>query len=31
MDGAPLFEKSKVGRHEEAGEIVGLIAKKSGS
>jgi predicted Rdx family selenoprotein len=28
LDGAPIFEKSKVGRHAEAGEIVGLIAKK---
>jgi len=25
-DGAPIFEKSKVGRHARAGEILGLLA-----
>jgi hypothetical protein len=31
MDGAPVYEKSKLGRHAEAGEIVGIIANKRGS
>jgi len=28
MDGTPLFEKSKTGRHAEPGEVVKLIAAR---
>jgi predicted Rdx family selenoprotein len=28
MDGAPIFEKSKLGRHERPGEILSLIAER---
>ena len=28
MDGTPLFEKSKVGRHAEPGEVLALIAAR---
>ena len=28
LDGTPIFEKSRLGRHAEPGEIVGLIAKR---
>ena len=27
LDGAPIFEKSKLGRHAKEGEIVGLIER----
>lgn len=31
LDGTPIFEKSKLGRHAKAGEIVGLIeARRNG-
>jgi len=29
LDGRAIFEKSKVGRHAEPGEIVGLIAARA--
>jgi len=29
VDGAPVFEKSKLGRHAKPGEIAGLIEKKT--
>jgi predicted Rdx family selenoprotein len=28
MDGVPIFEKSKLGRHERSGEIMTLIAER---
>jgi hypothetical protein len=28
LDGAPVFEKSKLGRHERPGEIMTLIAER---
>ena len=28
LDGTPIFEKSKLGRHAQAGEILGLIQRK---
>jgi selenoprotein W-related protein len=31
LDGTPVFEKSKLGRHAKAGEIVDLITRASGS
>ena len=30
LDGAPIFEKSKLGRHAKEGEIVGLIERAGG-
>ncbi len=27
LDGAPIFEKSKLGRHAKEGEILGLIGR----
>jgi selT/selW/selH-like putative selenoprotein len=30
MDGAPVYEKSKLGRHAEPHEVVELIAKRHG-
>jgi predicted Rdx family selenoprotein len=28
LDGAPIFEKSKVGRHAQPGEVLALIKKR---
>jgi len=28
VDGVPVFEKSKLGRHAQPGEVVSLIEKK---
>lgn len=28
LDGAPIFEKSKLGRHAQPGEVLGLIQQK---
>jgi predicted Rdx family selenoprotein len=30
LDGAPIFEKSKLGRHAQPGEILGLLKQKAG-
>jgi hypothetical protein len=30
VDGAPIFEKSKLGRHAQPGEIMRLIAERAG-
>lgn len=30
LDGAPIFEKSKLGRHAKEGEIPGLIERARG-
>jgi predicted Rdx family selenoprotein len=30
LDGAPIFEKSKIGRHAKRGEILEIIAQASG-
>jgi selT/selW/selH-like putative selenoprotein len=30
LDGAPIYEKSKTGRHAQAGEIVGLLSAGAG-
>jgi hypothetical protein len=27
LDGAPIFEKSKLGRHAQPGEVLGLIQR----
>jgi predicted Rdx family selenoprotein len=29
LNGEPIFEKSKLGRHAKPGEIVNIIARKS--
>lgn len=29
LDGKPIFEKSKLGRHAKAGEIVALIERET--
>jgi predicted Rdx family selenoprotein len=29
VDGHPIFEKSKLGRHAQPGEVVSLLEKKS--
>lgn len=31
LDGRPVFEKSKLGRHAKQGEIVGLIEHATGA
>jgi hypothetical protein len=31
LDGEPIFEKSKLGRHAKPGEIAGLIEARQGS
>jgi hypothetical protein len=31
LDGAPIFEKSKVGRHAKAGEIMGILQARLGT
>lgn len=31
LDGKPIFEKSKLGRHAKAGEIMRIIARDSGT
>jgi len=28
LDGTPIFEKSKLGRHAQPGEVLGLITQK---
>jgi hypothetical protein len=28
LDDAPIFEKSKLGRHAQPGEVLGLLAQK---
>jgi len=30
LDGAPIFEKSKLGRHAKEGELLGLIERARG-
>ena len=30
LEGRPIFEKSKLGRHAKAGEIVNIIAMEQG-
>jgi selenoprotein W-related protein len=30
MDGTPIYEKSKLGRHAEPGEVVKLIGARGG-
>ena len=30
VDGSPIYEKSRLGRHAKAGEIVQLLAKAQG-
>jgi hypothetical protein len=31
LDGAPIFEKSKIGRHAKAGEIMTIVQSRVGS
>jgi hypothetical protein len=31
LDDAPIFEKSRLGRHAQPGEILGLIQRKLGT
>jgi selT/selW/selH-like putative selenoprotein len=30
LNGAPVFEKSKLGRHAQPGEVLGIIARAVG-